>query len=58
MARYRTLEIVDEIAQAITSIDGLEPIIVDGVLTGIIAGTLRVYAIKDKLHVSAQEPEQ
>ena len=55
MARYVTLEV--EAAALAVEKAGFEPLIVDGKLMAVIAGPLRIYASKDQIVVSQQEPK-
>ena len=56
MPSYRTLD--NEVAaKAINNKDGLEALIVDDKLMGVIAGNLRIYADKGMLKVSAEEKQ-
>jgi len=54
MASYRTLK-DDEAAKAVELVEGFEALVVDGKLTAIIAGPLRIYADKGSLVISQQE---
>lgn len=56
MASYKTLT-GEEAAQAIERA-GMEPLLVDGKLVAIISGPLRIYANKDQIVVSEQEPSK
>ena len=55
MPRYKTLD-VKQSEEALAEIKGLEAIIVDDRLSAIVAGKLRIYASKDVLVISRQEP--
>ena len=57
MASYKTLK-GEEAAVAVGKVKGWEPLVVDGQLTAIIAGPLRIYADKGQIIVSEQEDFQ